>query len=145
MSSVSEKRLSVDELKQRNLPPESTPLPMLCPTAEQWNDLLELLESQHQVMARQHNLILEQSKTIKTISSTLNSLTAQAEKLVKSTAEMTSLLQQAGKKKEQWRLPKIRLPRPSLMWLWIIPIMVGLYALWPLWAILWSVVKIVLP
>ncbi|PVY46170.1 Uncharacterised protein [uncultured Clostridium sp.] len=27
------------------------------------------------------------------------------------------------------------------VWVWIIPIMVGSWALWPLWAVLWSVVK----
>ncbi len=46
---------------------------------------------------------------------------------------------QGGKKRERrFSLPKIRLPRPSLEWLLVPAVLLGLLALWYSWAALWN-------
>lgn len=125
MSSDSGKKCSIDELKKRNQPQELTPHAPACPTQEQWAQMVSILNAQ--------------CRLLKAMSSTLETTATQAEKLTKEVTELRQQLQQAGRKKERrLSLPKIHLPTPSLAWLWIIPILVGLYALWPLWAVLWS-------
>lgn len=128
MSSEFERPYSIDELKKRNQPQELTPPAPACPTPEQWTQVVSILNAQHRLL--------------KTMSSALAATTTQAEKLTKEVAELRQQLQPAGRK-NGWRpsLPKLHLPTPSLAWLWIIPILVGLYALWPLWAVFWSVVS----
>lgn len=130
MSSEFERPYSISELKKRNQPqePQMMPPAPACPTQEQWVQLLSILTAQHRLLEG--------------MSSTLGTTATQAEKLTKEVTELRQQLQQAGKK-NGWRpsLPKLNLPRPSLAWLWAIPILVGLYALWPLWAVLWSVVS----
>ena len=130
MSSEFERPYSIDELKKRNQPqePQMMPPTLLCPTQEQWAQMVSILNAQHRLL--------------KDINSTLATTATQAEKLTKEVAELRQQLQQAGRK-NGWRpsLPKLHLPTPSLAWLWIIPILVALYALWPLRAVLWSVVS----
>lgn len=128
MSSEFERPYSIDELKKRNQPQELTQPVPACPTQEQWVQMVSILNAQYRLL--------------KTMSSALAATTTQAEKLTKEVAELRQQLQQAGRKKG-WRpsLPKLHLPKPKLAWLWAIPILVGLYALWPLWAVLWSVVR----
>lgn len=130
MSSGSEQKCSIDELKKRNQPQEPQMIPpvLICPTQEQWAQMASILNAQYRLL--------------KDINSTLATTATQAEKLTEEIAELRQQLQPAGKKKG-WRpsLPKLRLPTPRLAWLWVIPILVGLYALWPLWAVLWSVVS----
>ena len=127
MSSEFERPYSIDELKKRNQPqePQMMPPTLLCPTPEQWTQMVSILNAQYRLL--------------KTISSTLATTATQAEKLTKEVAELRQQLQPDGRK-NGWRpsLPKLYLPKA---WLWGIPILVGLYALWPLWAVLWSVVS----
>lgn len=135
MNSRSEQKCSIEELKERNLPPERHP------TEEEWNDLLAILSALYRLTAGQ-------SETLKNNLATMQAVHTQVEVLTKEAAAIRQLLErqeQAGKKKG-WRLslPQLHLPRPRLAWLWVIPILVGLYALWPLWAILWSVVRLLL-
>ena len=131
MSSDSGKKCSIDELKKLNQPREVTPLSPSCPTEEQWTHLMRTLNAQYRLL--------------ETMQSTMETMTTQSEKLTKETVEIRQRLEQVGKKKERWlSLPRIHLPQPRLAWLWVIPILVGLYALWPLWAILWSVVRLLL-
>ena len=130
MSSKSEKKLSVDELKQRNLPTEPAS-PMACPAAEQWEELLTYLGYQYRAMTAQAN-------ATKSALSTMQILAAQTEKLVAAATETNRLLQQAGSKKERWHLPKIHLPTLSLAWLWVIPILAVSAILWYALATLWS-------
>lgn len=133
MSSEFERPYSIDELKKRNQPqePQMIPPAPACPTQEQWAQMVSILNAQHRLL--------------KDINSTLATTATQAEKLTKEMAELRQQLQPAGKKKG-WRLslPKMHLPKPRLAWLWAIPILVALYALWPLWAVLWSVVRLLL-
>lgn len=108
---------------------------------EEWNDLLAILSTLYRLTA-------SQSDILKNSLATMQAVHAQAEALTKEAATIHQLLErqeQAGRKKG-WRpsLPKLHLPTPSLAWLWAIPILVGLYALWPLWAMLWSVASALL-
>lgn len=135
MSSGSEKKCSIEELKERNLPPEWNP------TSEEWDDLLAILSTLYRLTSNQ-NKVLKDSLT------TIQAVHTQAEVLTEEATAIHQLLErqeQAGRKKERrLSLPKIHLPPPSLAWLWVIPILVALYALWPLWAILWRVVRLLL-
>lgn len=128
MSFGSEQRCSIDELKKRNQPQELTQPAPACPTQEQWAQMVSILNAQYRLLKAQND--------------TLGTIATQAEKLTTEVAELRQQPQQAGRKKG-WRpsLSKIHLPRPRLAWLWAIPILVALYALWPLWAALWSVVS----
>ena len=135
MSFGSEQKCSIEELKERNLPPERYPM------EKEWNDLLAILSALYRLTACQSDML-------KSSLATMRAVYTQAEALTKEVAAIRQLLErqeQAGKKKER-RLspPRFHLPRPGLAWLWVIPILVGLYALWPLWAILWSVVRLLL-
>lgn len=135
MSSRFEQKCSIKELKERNSPPERHP------TAEEWDDLLAVLSALYRLTA-------SQSDILKNSLATMQAVHTQAEAPTKEATAIRQLLErqeQAGKKKErQLSLPRIHLPKPSLAWLWAIPILVALYALWPLWAILWSVVRLLL-
>lgn len=135
MSSDSGKKCSIDELKERNLPPERHP------TAEEWNDLLAILSALYRLTSNQ-------TEVLKNSLTTIQAVHTQAEALTKEAAAIRQMLErqeQAGKKKERrLSLPQIHLPRPTWAWLWVIPILVALYALWPLWAALWSVTSFLL-
>lgn len=130
MSSGSEKQYSMDELKKLNLPqePQMTPPAPACPTQEQWAHLLSILTAQYRLL--------------EAMGSTMGTMTAQAEKLVKEVSELRQPLQQAGRKKG-WRLslPKIYLPTLSPAWLWAIPILVALLAIWYGWVTVWSAIS----
>lgn len=124
MSSGSEQKCSIEELKERNLPPEQHP------TAEEWDDLLAVLSALYRLTAGQ-------SDALKNSLAIMQAVHTQVEALTKEAASIHQLLarqEQAGRKKGRWRLrlPHVVFPRPSLAWLWAIPILVGLYALWPL-------------
>lgn len=135
MSSGSEQKCSIEELKERNSPPEWHP------ATEEWDDLLAVLSALCRLTAGQ-------SDALKNSLAIMQAVHTQAETLEKETAAIRQMLErqeQAGRKKERrLSLPKVHLPRPSLAWLWVIPILVALYALWPLWAILWNVVRLLL-
>ena len=114
-----------------NLPPE------VHPSAEEWDNLLAILSGLYRLTAAQADGItkprcpaMEEPRT-------------QTEVLVKEVAAIRQLLErreQAGKKKEQRRsrLPRVTLPRPSLAWLWAIPISLGLLVLWFSGAAVWN-------
>ena len=131
MNSESGKRCSVEELKERNLPLEAHP------TAEEWDNLLVILSGLYRLTAAQADGIT------KSRCPAMEKLWMQTEVLVKEAAAIRQLLErreQAGKKKEQWRSrpPRVTLPRPSLAWLWAIPISLGLLVLWFSGAAVWN-------
>lgn len=140
MNSESEEKLSVDELKQRNLPTEPTPPPVACPTVEQWMELMKILADQYQVIARQHNLMLAQNRLLENMPSTLYALTKQVDQQAKELSAIRWKIEQAGSRKERRRLQllRIHLPTPSLAWLWIIPILTASAILWYALATLWN-------
>ena len=59
MSSESERSLSLDELRQRNmpLPVQSAPPPEQHPTAEEWDELLEILSALYRLTAAQYDFL----------------------------------------------------------------------------------------
>lgn len=131
MNSESGKKCSVEELKERNLPPE------VHPSAEEWDNLLTILSALYRLTAAQANGIT------KSRCPAMEELRTQTEVLVKEAAAIRQLLErreQAGKKNERrrLRLPRVTLPRPSLAWLWVIPILLGLLVLWFSGAAVWN-------
>ena len=63
----------------------------------------------------------------------------QTAELIQEAREIRRLLEQAGRKKERrFSLPAIRLPWPSLEWLLLPAMLLGLLALWYGWAALWN-------
>ncbi len=105
MSSASENKLSNEELKRRNLPTEPPSL-AACPTAEQWEELLGVLNSQYRLLTAQSNALNALLTMIQTVS-------AQESKQTKELLNICQQLEQAGSKKERrrLRLPRIRLPK----------------------------------
>ena len=130
MNSESGKRCFIEELKERNLPPE------VDPSAEEWDNLLAILSALYRLTAAW-------TDTAESIPSTLQAMSTQTEKLTREAAAIRQLLErreQAGKKNERrrLRLPRVTLPRPSLAWLWAIPISLGLLVLWFSGAAVWN-------
>lgn len=122
----------MEELKKRNMPAEQ---PATCLLAEQWTELLALLDAQRR-------LLTAQSNTMKSLLSTMQTTAAQSEKQTKELLGICQQLQQAGKKNERrLSLPKLHLPTPSPAWLWIIPILVGLLAIWHGWVTVWNTIS----
>ena len=124
MSSESERSLSLEELRQRNMPPPA-PLPERHPTAEEWDELLEILCALYRLTATQYDFLREQR---------IHPLQAQMSTLTKEVSTMRNLLQEsiqpAGSKKERrFSLPQIGLPQPSWAWLMLPAILVGLAVL----------------
>ena len=123
MNSESGKRCSVEELKERNLPPE------VHPSTEEWDNLLAILSALYRLTAAQADGMAKPSCPA------LGELRMQTEALVRETVAIRQLLErreQAGKKNggRRLRLPRVTLPRPSLAWLRAIPISLGLLVLW---------------
>ena len=127
MSSESERSLSLEELRQRNMPPpvQSAPPPEQHPTAEEWDELLEILSALYRLTAAQYDFLREQRA---------HPLQLQMSALTKDISAMRKMLQesiqQAGSKKERrFSLPQISLPQPSWAWLMLPAILVGLAVL----------------
>ena len=131
MNSESGKRCSIEELKERNLPPE------VHPSAEEWDNLLAILSALYRMTAAQADGITKPGCPA------MEELRAQTEALVRETAAIRQLLErqeQAGKKNERrrLRLPQVTLPRPNLGWLWAVPILLGLWVIWFSGAAVWN-------
>lgn len=63
----------------------------------------------------------------------------QAAELIREIKKVRRLAEQAGKKKERSvSFPTIRLPRPSLEWLLLPAVLLGLLVLWYGWVTLWN-------
>lgn len=123
MSSESERTLSVEELRQRNLPPPQTELH---PTTEEWDELLEMLSALYRLTAAQNDFLqTQQTHPLQIQMSVLTKEVSTTRELIQES------IQQAGKKKERrFSLPHISLPRPSWAWLALPAILVGLAVLW---------------
>ena len=123
MSSESERTLSLEELRQRNLlPPQTEPHP----TTEEWDELLEMLSALYRLTAAQSDFL--QTQRTHPLQAQMSALT----KEVSTTRELIQKsIQQAGKKKERRiSLPQISLPRPDWAWLLFPVALVGLAVLW---------------
>lgn len=77
----------------------------------------------------------------------MEELLAQTEALVRETAAIRQLLErreQDGKQKERWRLLPVMLPKPRLAWLWVIPILLGLWVMWYSLDALWNGINLLI-
>ena len=132
MSSESDRQLSMEELRRRNM--QKPPAETLHPTAEEWQSLTAALTAMGELLAEQM-LLLEEIAARPKPWATQEQMT----ELIREAREIHRLLEQAGKKRERrFSLPTIRLPRPSSEWLLIPAVLVGLLALWYGWAALWN-------
>ena len=152
MNSGSEKKLSMGELMALNRPVqtaqptppptvrEPTPPPEVHPTKEEWEEMMEYLDSLNYLTSVQ---ITE----LKKISESLAQLPtrAQMDELLKVVKRLEQMAEQAGKPKEKrFSLPSIRLPRlhlPEWDWPTAITILMSLavlFLMWWVWAGNWN-------
>ena len=146
MSSESERKLSMEELKQLNRPQalESSttpPPPMVLLPAADWNMLLNQLERLEAGAGAQEALLRALSQQARQ-----HPTQAQLEALARDVAQMRAELKQAGKKKElSISPPSLRTALSVSIWLALILLatMVGMVVLQTIWsglAALWKVV-----
>ena len=146
MSSESERKLSMEELKQLNRPQalESSttpPPPMVLLPAADWNMLLNQLERLEAGAGAQEALLRALSQQARQ-----HPTQAQLEALARDVAQMRAELKQAGKKRElSISPPSLRTELSVSIWLALILLatMVGMVVLQTIWsglAALWKVV-----
>ncbi len=139
MSSESDRQLSMEELRRRNMtkPPLAE---AQHPTAEEWLELTAALTALGNLLAEQ--ILLLEEIFAKPSPWTTQEQTAE---LVREAKEIRQMLEQAGKRRERrFSLPSVRLPSPSLEWLFVPMLLLGLLALWYGWAMLWSGLEMML-
>ena len=147
MNSGSEKKLSMDELLEKNRPAqmvqttpqppaqELTPPPEVCPTKAEWEDLLSDLYTLGYHIERQTGYL----KKINELLAQLPTQT-QMEELLKAVKHLEQMSEQAGKQSEKrFSLPSIRMPRPSLPYIPWLSLLLGLAALALTGLVLWVV------
>ena len=146
MSSESERKLSMEELKQLNRPQalESTttpPPPMVLLPAADWNMLLNQLERLEAGAGAQEALLRALAQQVGQLPTR-----EQTEALARDVAQIQAELKQAGKKRElSISPPSLRTALSVLIWLALILLatMVGMVVLQTIWsglAALWKVV-----
>ena len=163
MNSGSEKKLSMDELLEKNRPAqmaqatpqlpaqELTPPPEVHSTKAEWEELLSSLYTLGDHTERQTGYL----KKISELLAQLPTRT-QMDELLKAVKHLEQMSEQDGKQKEKhFSLPGIRLPRLSLPDIPWTSLLLGLVALaltglvlWVVWSsldTLWSATKTLLP
>lgn len=159
MNSESGQRLSMEELKQRNLP-QTPSLPPANPSQQDWDDLLAAVSALYRLESANGDRLerLEDSVGVQkarswALSRQVGQLPTQEqmEALAREMAQVRAELKQAGKKRE------ISISPPSLgsalsvmIWLALILLaaMVGMVVLQVIWsglAALWSAVRMLIP
>ncbi|MGM9608323.1 MAG: hypothetical protein ACI3XJ_12540 [Oscillospiraceae bacterium] len=144
MSLESGQRLSLEELKQRNTQSatpqqeaEQAPLPEAHPTAEEWDELLNILSALYRLTAEQNDH-MERMGSRPIIYATKE----QAAELLKELAAIRMLAEQAGRKNGRHiYLPYISGKDILLGLLGLTVLVTVLAVLWYSWAALWNVVK----
>ena len=146
MNSGSEKKLSMDELLEKNRPAqmvqttqppaqEPTTLLEVHPTKAEWEELLSSLYTLGDHTERQTGYL----KKISELLAQLPTRT-QMEELLKAVKHLEQMSEQAGKQSEKrFSLPSIRLPRPSLSYIPWTSLLLGLVALALTGLVLWVV------
>ena len=162
MSSESEQRLSLEELKQRNRPQamQTPPTPPNTPTRQDWNDLLAALTALYRLestnsgrLERLEASVAAQEALFRALSRQVGQLPTQSqlEALARDVAQMRAELKQAGKKKElSVSPPSLETALSVLIWLALILLgtLVGMVVLRTIWsglAALWSAVRTLIP
>ena len=155
MNSGSEKKLSMDELLEKNrptqmvqtTPQELTPPPEVHPTKAEWENLLSDLCTLGYHTERQTGYLKKSSELLAQLPTR-----TQMDELLKAVKHLEQMSEQAGKRNEKrFSLPGIRLPRLRLPHLdgptWAVLLM-GTAALLLLWWVLgtvWSSLSLMLP
>lgn len=139
MSSESERKLSLEELRQMNMPQQLPPEQY--PAATDWPELSAALGAIGELLAEQ-NLTLEDLSRRSYPGPTPKQIT----ELLQEMKAIHRLLEQAGKKKERrFSLPRFQLPQPTWTWLVVPAALLGLWALWYGWAAFWNGLATLLP
>lgn len=146
MNSASGQRLSMEELKRLNQPPQSAPMPPVHPPQQEWEELLARLERLEASAAAQEALLRGLNRQVGQLPTK-----AQLEALARDVAAMLALLKQAGKQSgKRFSLPKLRLP--YIPWSSLLLGMVALaltgLVLWVVWSSLgrlWTLLQTLLP
>ena len=143
MNSGSEKKLSMDELLEKNrptqmvqtTPQELTPPPKVHPTKAEWEDLQSDLYTLEYHTERQTGYLKKVSELLAQFPTR-----TQMDELLKAVKHLEQMSEQAGKQKEKrFSLPSIRLPRPSLPYIPWASLLLGLAALALTGLVLWVV------
>ena len=165
MSSESGQRLSLEELKQRNqtqAAPAGTLMPEQAPpiTKQDLEDLLAAISTLYRLesmnsgrLERLEAGVGAQEALFRALSQQVGQLPTQEQMaaLARDVAEIQTLLQQAGRKREiSVSPPSLRTALSVLVWLALLLLgtMVGMVLLQTIWsglAALWSVVKLLIP
>ena len=146
MSSESGQRLSVEELKRLNLPPQSAPMLPAHPTQQEWSELLARLE-------RLEAGVSAQEAPLRALSRQVGQLPTQEqmEELAREVAQLRAEVRQAGRKKEiSISPPGLDTALSVLAWLALLLLgtMVGMVVLRTIWSCLasvWNAVKVLIP
>ena len=160
MNSGSGQRLSVEELKQLNQPPQSAPIPPAHPTQQEWDELLAALIALYRLESTNSGRLERLEASVAAQEALLRALGRQAgqlptqsqlEALARDVAQMRADLKQAGKKRElSVSPPSLETALSVLIWLALILLgtLVGMVVLRTIWsglAALWSAVRTLIP
>ena len=162
MSSESEQRLSLEELKQRNRSQcvQMMTTPSAAPTKQDWEDLLTAVSALYRLerinsdrLERLEASVAAQEALFRALSRQVGQLPTQAqlEALARDVAQIQAALKQAGRKREiSISPPSLETALSVLIWLILILLgtLVGMVALQTIWSglvALWSAVRILIP
>lgn len=160
MNSGSGQRLSVEELKQLNQPPQSAPIPPAHPTQQEWDELLAALIALYRMestnsgrLERLEASVAAQEALLRVLGRQAGQLPTQSqlEALARDVAQMRADLKQAGKKRGlSVSPPSLETALSVLIWLALILLgtLVGMVVLRTIWsglAALWSAVRTLIP
>ncbi len=160
MNSGSGQRLSVEELKQLNQPPQSAPIPPAHPTQQEWDELLAALIALYRLESTNSGRLERLEASVAAQEALLRALGRQAgqlptqsqlEALARDVAQMRADLKQAGKKRGlSVSPPSLETALSVLIWLALILLgtLVGMVVLRTIWsglAALWSAVRTLIP
>ena len=160
MNSGSGQRLSVEELKQLNQPPQSAPIPPAHPTQQEWDELLAALIALYRLESTNSGRLERLEASVAAQEALLRALGRQAgqlptqsqlEALARDVAQMRADLKQAEKKRGlSVSPPSLETALSVLIWLALILLgtLVGMVVLRTIWsglAALWSAVRMLIP
>ena len=160
MNSGSGQRLSVEEQKQLNQPPQSAPIPPAHPTQQERDELLAALIALYRLESTNSGRLERLEASVAAQEALLRALGRQAgqlptqsqlEALARDVAQMRADLKQAGKKRGlSVSPPSLETALSVLIWLALILLgtLVGMVVLRTIWsglAALWSAVRTLIP
>ena len=146
MNSESGQRLSVEELKRLNLPPQSAPMLPAHPPQQEWSKQLARLERLEASAGAQEAMLRALSRQLGQLPTQ-----EQLETLSREVGQLRATVRQAGKRKElSISPPSLDTALSVLAWLILLLLgtMVGMVVLRTIWSCLasvWNAVKVLIP